>query len=82
MLNLYFSLVINTYKKKFQISKTFVIIPPHNKVYLYLSESPQYYCGEIRQKLTLLISLYCSKTYHRPDHPIHIFIITRYYYHP
>jgi hypothetical protein len=41
-------------------------------LYKLLAEWPQCYCGEIRQMLTFLINLYCSKAYHRPDHSIRI----------
>jgi hypothetical protein len=33
-----------------------------------LAECLQCYCREIRQMLTFIISLYCLKAYHRPDH--------------
>jgi hypothetical protein len=49
---------------------------------MQLAERLQWYYGEIRQKLTYLISRYCPKAYHRPDHPTRIveYHINYYYY--
>jgi hypothetical protein len=41
-------------------------------IHKLLAECPQFYCREIRQMLTFLISLYCPKAYHRPDYSIRI----------